>query len=105
MSDTRNSNEPGIEGELLEQQFTGEQATALQQLLRFQGEDKPSPLLWTIRLRKALRSIVGAIPCGRPVVLHFLGHSPTKSIFARLQGEDKPSPLLWTSFSRRFIVA
>src|SRR5205823_876567 len=30
------------------------------------GEDKPSPLLWTNWPEKGLRSIVGAIPCGRP---------------------------------------
>ena len=31
-----------------------------------QGEDKPSPLLWTVWLEKPLRSIVGAMACPRP---------------------------------------
>ena len=50
-----------------------------------QGEDKPSPLLWT-GLASRFVGIVGAHPCGRPAavalpsrLLHSLCHSPIES--------------------------
>ena len=84
MSDTRNSNEPGIEGELLEQQFTGEQATALQQLLRFQSDIEGQGHL----VAMALNPLAEALDNGGNVSLEIMNHVKAQILRAHLQLDD-----------------
>ncbi len=84
MSDTRNSNEPGIEGELLEQQFTGEQATAFQQLLRFQSDIEGQGHL----VAMALNPLAEALDNGGNVSLEIMNHVKAQILRAHLQLDD-----------------
>ena len=84
MSDTRNSNEPGIEGELLEQQFTGEQATAFQQLLRFQSDIEGQGHL----VAMALNPLAEALDNGGNFSLEIMSHVKAQILRAHLQLDD-----------------
>jgi len=84
MSDTRNSNEPGMEGELLEQQFTGEQATAFQQLLRFQSDIEGQSHL----VAMTLNPLAEALDNGGNVSLEIMNHVKAQILRAHLQLDD-----------------
>jgi hypothetical protein len=84
MSDTKNSNKPRMEGQLLEQQFTGEQATALQQLLRFQSDIEGQCHL----VAMALNPLAEALDNGGNFSLEMMSHVKAQILRAHLQLDD-----------------
>ena len=84
MSIIKNSNEQGEEGELPEQPFTGEQATALQQLLRLQSDIEGQGR----RVALAVNPIAEALDNGENVSLDMIHHVKAQILLAHLQLDD-----------------
>jgi hypothetical protein len=84
MSNTQNSNEQGMDGELPGQPVTGEQATAFQQLLRFQSDIKGQGH----RLATAVNPIAEALDNGENVSLEMMKHVKAQILLAHLQLDD-----------------
>ena len=84
MSNTQNSNEQGMDGELPGQPFTGEQATALQQLLRFQSDIEGQGH----RLATAVNPIAEALDNRGNVSLEMMNHVKAQILLTHLQLDD-----------------
>ena len=72
MSNIENSNDQGREGELPGQQFSGEQVTALQQLLRYQSDIEGQGQRVTHRAQIGIRRSLG-FPREKLLVLAYKG--------------------------------
>src|SRR5436305_12717671 len=84
MSIIKNSNEQGLGGELPEQPFTGEQATALQQLLRLQSDIEGQGH----RVALAINPIAEALDKGGKVSPEMINHVKAQILLAHLQLDD-----------------
>ncbi len=84
MSNSDNRNEQGMEDELLEQQLTGEQATAFQQLLRFQSDIEEQGQ----RVAMAVNPIAEALDNGGNVSLEMISHVKAQILRAHLQLDE-----------------
>jgi hypothetical protein len=84
MSNTEDTNEHVRKGEPPEQQLKNEQATPLQQLLRFQSD-----IEWQGRqVAMAANSIAEAIDKGRNVSPEMISHVKAQILLAHLQLDD-----------------
>jgi len=84
MSNSDNRNEQGMEDELLEQQLTGEQATAFQQLLRLQRDIEGQGH----RVARAVQPIAEALDRGGNISLEMISHTKAQILRAHLQFDD-----------------
>ncbi|MFL5658752.1 MAG: hypothetical protein ACJ8CB_31770 [Ktedonobacteraceae bacterium] len=84
MSIIKNSNEQGVGGELPEQPFTGEQETALQQLLRFQSDIEGQGR----RVALAINPIAEALDNGGTVSPEMMSHLKAQLLLAHLQLDE-----------------
>jgi len=84
MSNRENINEQGMEGELAGQQFTGEQATAFQQLLRLQSNIEEQGQ----RVAIAVNPIAEALNNGGNVSLEMMNHIKAQILLAHLQLDE-----------------
>ena len=84
MSIIKNSNEQGVEGELPEQPFTGEQAAALQQLLRLQSDIEGQGH----RVALAINPIAEALDYGETLSLEMMSHLKAQLLLAHLQLDE-----------------
>ena len=84
MSNSESSNKQGMEGELLEQQLTGEQATAFQQLLCLQSDIEGQ----CHRVAMALNPIAETFDNGGNVSLEMMDHVKAQILRAHLQLDD-----------------
>ena len=81
MLNIENSNDQGREGELPGQQFTGEQETAYQQLLRLQSDIERQSHLVTM----AVNQLAEALNDGGNVSLEMMNHVKAQILLAHLQ--------------------
>ncbi len=84
MSNSENINEQDMEGELAGQQFTGEQATDLQPLLRLQSDIEGQ----SHRVAMALKSIAEALDKDGNVSREVINHIKAQILLAHLQLDD-----------------
>jgi hypothetical protein len=84
MSNIENINTQDMEGELLAQQFTGEQATASQQLLRLQSDTEGQGH----RVAMAVNLIAETLDKGGNVSLEMMNHVKAQILKAHLQLDD-----------------
>ena len=84
MSDSKNINKQGIEGNPLRRQFTGEQATALQQLQGLLSDIEGQGYLLAI----AVNSIAEALDKGENVSREMMNHVKAQILRAHLQLDD-----------------
>ena len=84
MSNIENINKQGMEGELPGQLFTGEQATAFEQLLRLQSDIEGQGQ----RVAMALNPIVEALNNGENVRLEMMNHVKAQILLAHLHLDD-----------------
>ena len=84
MSDTENINEQEMEDELPEQQFTGEQEMAFQQLLRLQSDVEGQGH----RVAMAVKPIAEALDNGGNVSLEMMNHVKAQILLAHLQLDE-----------------
>jgi hypothetical protein len=84
MSNIENINTQDMEGELPGQQFTGDQATAFQQLLRLQSDTEGQGH----RVAMALNLIAEALDKDGNVSLEMMNHVKAQILKAHLQLDD-----------------
>ena len=84
MSSTENINEQGMEGDPPGQQFTGEQATAFEQLLRLQSDIEGQGH----RVAMALNPIAEALDKDGNVSREMMSHVKAQILRAHLQLDD-----------------
>jgi hypothetical protein len=84
MSNSENINEQDMEYELPGQQFTGEQATAFQQLLRLQSDIKRQGHL----VAMAVNPLAEALNNGGNVSLEMMNHIKAQILLAHLQLDE-----------------
>lgn len=84
MSDPKNINKQGLEGDPPGQQFTGEQATALQQLQGLLSDIEGQGYLLAI----AVNSIAEALDKGENVSREMMNHVKAQILRAHLQLDD-----------------
>ena len=84
MSNSENINEQGMEGELPEQQFTGKQEAAFQQLLRLRSDIEEQSRLVAL----ALNPIAEAFDNGGNVSREMMSHLKAQILRAHLYLDD-----------------
>jgi len=84
MSNIENSNDQGREGELPGQQFSGEQVTALQQLLRYQSDIEGQGQ----RVAMAVGQIAEALNNGGYISPEVMNHVKAQILRAHLHLDD-----------------
>ncbi len=84
MSNIENINKQGMEGELLGQPFTGEQATASQRLLRLQSDTEGQGH----RVAMAVNLIAETLNKGGNVSLEMMNHVKAQILKAHLQLDE-----------------
>ncbi|MFL5657789.1 MAG: hypothetical protein ACJ8CB_26860 [Ktedonobacteraceae bacterium] len=84
MANGENITNQGMEDDLPGQQFTGEQATAFQQVLRLQSDIEGQGH----RVAMAIKPIVEALDKGGNVALEMISHVKAQILLAHLQLDD-----------------
>lgn len=84
MTNSENTNQQGMEDDPAEQQLAGEQATALQQLLRLQSDIEGQGH----RVAMAINPIAEALDKGGNISLEMISHVKAQILLAHLQLDD-----------------